>query len=75
MLSAEHGDILILPYSGGWYDQPLSSIRELKTVQSAYKKWINAMAEKYKAQSKSSKSTGVTDSSKTFAQMRQENVQ
>ena len=33
------------------------------------------MAEKYKAESKSSKSTGVTDSSKTFAQMRQENVQ
>jgi len=73
MLSAEHGDILILPYSGGWYDQPLYSIRELKLVQSEYKRWLNAMAEKHKKESKSGNSTGVSSNSRTFAEMIEDN--
>lgn len=40
MLSAEHGDILILPYAGGWYDQPPDCISELKVVQNAYKEFL-----------------------------------
>jgi len=67
MLSAEHGDILILPYAGGWYDQPPDDIKALATVQSVYRQWIKDEHDRMTKEGQKGNSTGVFSSSMTFA--------
>jgi hypothetical protein len=68
MLSAEHGDILILPYAGGWYDQPPDCISELKIVQGVYRSWLKE--ENERIAKKSSDSSRSVDGGMTFADAR-----
>jgi hypothetical protein len=68
MLDAEHGDILILPYAGGWYDQPPDCISELKIVQGAYKEFLKEEHERMMKKNKDG-SRGA-DGGMTFAEAR-----
>jgi len=69
MLDAEHGNILILPYAGGWYDQPPEFISELKTVQSVYRAWVKE--ENDRMMKKSKDGSRGADGGMTFAEARQ----
>lgn len=43
LLNTETGDIMHLPFPGGLYDQPASSIKQLRAVQAAFKDHLKKM--------------------------------
>jgi len=48
LLNTETGDIMHLPFPGGLYDQPASTVRHLKTVQAAFKDHLKHLQEEAK---------------------------